>query len=1656
MQVKLDQVEDKLKTDEPLQRSVTILLLNQFFVVSGQWSWNLVTDKIFTSDVIFNAPIAFEGTKSIIFPEDVNELHKKLSNGRVIDQLCFRIITTFGEVKQLEGNHLTVDDNTLTLEDLKNETVEQFTLQTQYFKEKDNLQLISELYSKSERYTGNGIWYFNQSTNETWYSNQVFRIFELAPQSLNAHLNTFNHYIDAEDKDIVIEYINKAFKLQCPLHIEFCIQTTKGKKNVLYLSHWTQSQKGHNILYGTFQDITDQKTSEKEIKAVCDLAGIYRQQIVFDELNASLGHWQINLLTRKVVISDNLYRLFGMKTPSIGAGLNSFINFIHHDDQELVIQANKRLLSEQILPNIDFRITRPDGKIRYLTQKAKLLIDGNEQVIVATVQDVTVPRMLEKKVADSTFKMELLSNSQKLVEEVAGLATCVFDPESGNYNWSEQFYNLLGIKPHSIDLKKEILVNHIHPEDQKIFLYEWDSVLQLKNHRFVEFRLIKKGVIHYMKADISIQYIHNKVLLFAIVQDVSRYEQLSSRLQKQVQMVNILSENIVDRIIVTDLNNNILIWNKQCEVTYRIPKDEALGKNFFDVFPILRTEKEVALFEKVLKGETLSFSASRSIMGNEYFDLNMLPIWDDEKTEVIGIMHIVHDVTKEVLLRQSLNERLNFISSLLEASVDRIISLDSNMNYVYWNKKAEQYYGLKSEDVIGKNILETFPSFVNDPSYEQFREALKGKTVHIPATNGRKNEYFETYLIPTYDERGEVSGILWIVHDLIKEYELQKRVVKEIEVLDALNENYVELDDEYRVIYVNHNAVHFFNKEKEEILGRSILELYPDLESSPIYLAMKKAMEEGISTIDEFLSPTKNIWLNVSIAPTIDGIVVVFYEIENIKKAQKAIQETNDLLASVFNTSSNGLMLMKALRNAEDEIYDFEFVLANNMASALLRAELQGKRFWKTGNGQVMPGMFEKLKTVIVTGIAFTDEFTFQFNGARHWYCIKAMKLGESVVVSLEDVTNRKNNEQAILKHIQILQQSEQLAHMGSWEFECENNLFHWSEGMYQLFEIEPASEVKLEVYLDYTTYKDRPKAEQLIDQTRNGKDSFEELLQINVKGKIKTLKIKGAGIKDQSGKMYKVLGVGIDISALQLAEEKIQESQEMLSQTTLAVPDAINIYEVATRQTVHLNNCLAEWTGLSPDIMTEIGYSGRLQLVHIDDREKLITFNNDMHHAENNEIRTIEYRLVASTGKIIWIRDRSKVFKRDHHKVPTHILSILQDITHEVELRNQLIERTQYAEAIIDSSVDRIMLYDQQLNIIAWNSRSAELTGVSKKHAIGKNLFELFPKVEKDEQLYKAFKKALLGHYIHLPNTKSTYTDKYYERFFIPLKNEKGETYAVLNLMHDVSDTFLQKEKLSELNMILERKNKELEEKNEEITSFAFIASHDLKEPLRKLYTFSDWLLNRELENLSDTGKSYIKKMANSVRRMDMLIEDILVLTKIDSDKRVLKPIDLNAILDRVTGDMKEYISMHGVEIIADSLPIINGNDNQLFYLFKNLLSNAVKFNKAGRNIIIQIGAKPVEAKMLDHEKKLPGVDYQCIYFKDNGLGFDPKYSKKIFQVFQRLHDPQYYEGTGMGLAICKKIMDNHNGFITADGQPGEGAEFCCYFPSLNKSLLP
>jgi PAS domain S-box-containing protein len=388
----------------------------------------------------------------------------------------------------------------------------------------------------------------------------------------------------------------------------------------------------------------------------------------------------------------------------------------------------------------------------------------------------------------------------------------------------------------------------------------------------------------------------------------------------------------------------------------------------------------------------------------------------------------------------------------------------------------------------------------------------------------------------------------------------------------------------------------------------------------------------------------------------------------------------------------------------------------------------------------------------------------------------------------------------------------------------------------------------------------------------------------------------------------------------------------------------------------------------------------------------------------------------------------------------------VLQDVTEEARLREQLMERTRYAESIIDASIYRVAIIDRSQKIIAWNKRSEMITGLSKEDVIGKKFFDVLPLLQSDHEITEAIAASLEGRYIYIPPKRAAYSDGIFERFYVPLLDASGETYGVLNILHEVTDLVHKEEELSELNKILQVKNRELEQKHEEITHFSFVASHDLKEPLRKIHTFSDWLMEHETGRLSEAGKGYVERMNASVLRMELLIEDILVLTKIHSDQMKDSDVDLNAVLRKVLADMHETIRTTQAEITTDDLGFIKGNENQCFYLFKNLISNAIKFQRPGNIPHIKITISVVEGSRLGGDMSYN--EFVEIGFFDNGFGFDNKYSRKIFQVFQRLHGRTEFDGTGIGLAICKKIMDNHEGIIKVESTVGEGSMFLCYFP--------
>jgi light-regulated signal transduction histidine kinase (bacteriophytochrome) len=241
------------------------------------------------------------------------------------------------------------------------------------------------------------------------------------------------------------------------------------------------------------------------------------------------------------------------------------------------------------------------------------------------------------------------------------------------------------------------------------------------------------------------------------------------------------------------------------------------------------------------------------------------------------------------------------------------------------------------------------------------------------------------------------------------------------------------------------------------------------------------------------------------------------------------------------------------------------------------------------------------------------------------------------------------------------------------------------------------------------------------------------------------------------------------------------------------------------------------------------------------------------------------------------------------------------------------------------------------------------------------------------------------------------------------------------------------------------------LNKSNEELEQFAYVASHDLQEPLRKISTFSDRLQMKYGEQLPPEASEMLDRMVSAVSRMRILINDLLLFSRAGRiTPESITSVNMDTLLQEVFSDLEVSLQEHNTSITATPLPVIEGSATSFHQLFQNILANAIKFAHPNRQLIINITSQVLKGKELDsiiNENR--AEDPFCrIYIEDNGIGFDPVHTERIFQLFQRLHGMSEYSGTGIGLAICKKIVDSHHGQITAYGSPGKGATFVVILP--------
>lgn len=275
---------------------------------------------------------------------------------------------------------------------------------------------------------------------------------------------------------------------------------------------------------------------------------------------------------------------------------------------------------------------------------------------------------------------------------------------------------------------------------------------------------------------------------------------------------------------------------------------------------------------------------------------------------------------------------------------------------------------------------------------------------------------------------------------------------------------------------------------------------------------------------------------------------------------------------------------------------------------------------------------------------------------------------------------------------------------------------------------------------------------------------------------------------------------------------------------------------------------------------------------------------------------------------------------------------------------------------------------------------------------------------------------------------------------------------------------------KVAELNNKLASMNSELEEKvnvrthalmqyseelqrsNRELEEFAFVASHDLQEPLRKIRAFGDRLQQKFSPELGESGSDYVSRMQAASERMSALIDDLLSFSRVTTKQHPFASVDLNAVMHRVLDDLEYAIEDSNAQLHIDPLPVIDADASQIAQVFMNLLANSLKFHLPTERPIVTVTCVANIASSMAGDDRT----WCCIKFADQGIGFEAQYAERVFNLFQRLHGRDEYSGTGIGLALCRKIIERHGGMITAVSEPGNGAVFTIYLPMRQMSIEP
>ncbi len=689
-------------------------------------------------------------------------------------------------------------------------------------------------------------------------------------------------------------------------------------------------------------------------------------------------------------------------------------------------------------------------------------------------------------------------------------------------------------------------------------------------------------------------------------------------------------------------------------------------------------------------------------------------------------------------------------------------------------------------------------------------------------------------------------------------------------------------------------------------------------------------------------------------------------------------------------------------------------------------------------------------------GGMYDNEYRYLINGKEKILWSRGsvtMRNGKKVMIGTAmDVTNRHKMVRELLENRTLYQQAQQLSHIGNWNCNLETNEYSWSEELFRIYELEPPYD-KVDTVLT-RTYRhpdDIAMVDEHEERLRNEYIASDYTFRIILpSGKLKYLHVKGDVSYGANNLAVGLYGTVQDVTERQLLFEKLQESDLLFKQA---------------QELSHIGNW--SWDLVSGKITwsdelyriygrqlgSEITFDKIMVLNHPEDHENIKQNLQDC--MDSGKPMESNYRAVLKDGTLKMLYAKTEALTDKSGKV-YKLVGTIQDVTKQKLVEKKLADSQEFIQKVTDVTPSIIAAYNIHTGQISFINGAVEKQLGYTQATVMEGGVPFFVSITHPDDLpammeknARALEEAnMLPRGAEEPVAEFKYRmkdkDGAYKWFHtfgtIFERSANGLVESVLNISIDITEQ-------EETEQMVYQKNLQLQQSNTSLEEYAYVASHDLKEPLRKIVTFSDRMLTTQSATLGEEGKLFLSKIIESSRRMQKMVNDLLYVSTIAGNKEY-QLCDLNFVLSEALLPLDHKIEEVKAVIDSDDLPTVVVVPAQFRQLFLNMVGNSLKFQRKGVMPHIEITHSFLTGRAVEQMELAKAKKYLKIEIKDNGIGFDNQYAGKIFAIFQRLHGRAEYEGTGIGLAVCKRIVENHGGTIFAEGKLNEGATFTIIIP--------